>query len=312
MSKKPNVKIYKYQLNDLDDKSRKEEWNNRYRNLNIINQSNQRMKNIEYFEVFDRYLKNFYSSQKGITRSPRVLELSCGVAPFTRRAIEHNAFALATDYSEVLINRLTNELGYNAAVIDLFNINIANDKFDIIVLAGGIYESDDYTLPKKVYASIKKLLNENGIIIQYLNRYDNVANRLMSYHEKTRLLLNPKYYNFVRKLFGKKPLKKCHLLWLMPVSYVCNCATTEGLTVVSINPMRLICGVLDSIMYGFYPFKFFPFKDPDFFNDDSAERDKNKIFSRPFLSFINFISQRNKLCFELSKSCCIVFSNKKP
>jgi len=310
MSSKPCVRFLQNEFEGLDSKTREAEWDKRYKSLDIASEQRERIKNIEYLEIFDRYLGQSLSDFKRSSESTRVLELACGAAPFTKRSIERGAVALASDYSEVITKRLSEEFGYKTARIDLWNIDSSVGEFDIIVLAGGIYESADYTLPKRAYASLKELLSEDGIIIQFLNRYDNIANRMMILNATLRRLLSPKNNNLIRKAFGKKRLKTTHSFWLMPISYVCECGILEGLELESVVPMELSNGILDATVYGLYPFRFFPFKDPYAYSQDGAERYREVVFNRLFLNFVDFLFRRKKLRLAFSKSACIVFSKK--
>ena len=108
---------------------------------------------------------------------------------------------LATDYSEIITKRLRNELGYNTAQVDLWNINPDLGQFDIIVLAGGVYESEDYSLPRVAYTSFTEILNQNDVIIQFLNGFDNFANRSCVLQLTLRKLLNSANYNLIRRMF---------------------------------------------------------------------------------------------------------------
>ena len=47
----------------------------------------------------------------------------------------------------------------------------------------------DYTLPKCLYSQLYEILNDQGVILQFLNRYDNFTNRLMVLNAKIRQLI---------------------------------------------------------------------------------------------------------------------------
>ena len=306
MLSKPKVRLQVFTHSSVSIVDRKSEWNNRYKKLNISQESKERLLNSCYIDIFDKYL----DLSKNKNKLPRVLELACGSAPFTKRALNNNAHAVATDYSEIIINRLKKEYKYEAYVEDLWKINKSIGKFDIIVIAGGIYESDDYTLPKCLYSQLYEMLSDEGVILQFLNRYDNFANRLMVLNAKIRQLIKLSNYNFIRKLFKKKPIQKYHLFWLMSPKYICNSGTQNNLEVIETLPLRLINGILDSFLWGLYPFNFFPFKNSSLYSQDSAEKNKDKIFSKFFLFIHNYIFKRKKLRHMFSMSYCVVFKKK--
>ena len=88
-------KFYTINLKNLDIQSRQAEWNERYKVINIICEQNKRMKNVEYFDIFNMYLEQSFSHTVERNGVPRILELACGSAPVPRRMIEKGAFAFS-------------------------------------------------------------------------------------------------------------------------------------------------------------------------------------------------------------------------
>ena len=96
----------------------------------------------------------------------------------------------------------------------------------------------------------------------------------------------------------------------MSSKYICDSGAQNNLEIIEALPLRLVNGILDSFFWGIYPFKFFPFKNPSLYSQDSAENNKEKIFSKFFLFIHNYIFKRKRLRHMFSMSYCVVFKKK--
>jgi len=197
--------------------------------INLKAEQKSRLMNTECFDFIDKYLELSRVSRKENRKNISSLELGCGSGPLGAHMLEQGYSVDFSDFSTNCVKRLKEEFGYNAFVADCRQIKFAADNtYDVILLEGTVYESNDYDNPLKIYREINRILKLGGIFIHFLNTYLNPARRVLHsylaqniawYFNPTRVLGRNK---FVRKLFGKNPAKKRILYWLYHPEEITN------------------------------------------------------------------------------------------
>ena len=212
---KPLQPIPTYQRTVFDVESRKQEWDNRYGRCDLKEEQKVRLQESEYQNLIDQELNRL--KNLGITKV-KCLELACGSAPWTGYLISKGVQTKCSDYSEILVKRLRDEFGYTAIASDISDLSgFENDTFDIVIMAGGIYENPDPYFVSRVYPEVCRVLNKNGVFIQFCNRFLNFSNRFFTHKTNLICSFHPMWWSFIRRLLKKQPVKSTILYWLMPL-----------------------------------------------------------------------------------------------
>ena len=277
--------------------TRQQEWENLYAQCDVGAEQKIRLQETEYRSVIDEELARFQN--RGITK-PKCLELACGTAPWTAYLAAKGFDVTCSDYSGAVVDRLHKEFGFKAVAADISDLRCFDDQsFDLVIMAGAIYENPDPYFVSKVYPEIARVLVKDGVFIQFCNRYLNFSNRFFS--QKANILgnLNPRAWNFLRRLLGKPVVTRAVLFWLMPLDLVAAFGTAANLKARSIHHFQQEVGLRELLF--FLPL----FRNRQLYSQESAYSARNEIFQGWFLSISNRLRQSKSA--NVSRACGIVF-----
>ena len=277
--------------------TRRPEWENLYAQCDVAAEQKIRLQETEYRSVIDVELAGLQS--RGITK-PKCLELACGTAPWTAYLAAKGFDVTCSDYSETVVDRLHKEFGFKAAAADISDLHRFEDQsFDLVIMAGAIYENPDPYFVSRVYPEIARVLVKNGVFIQFCNRYLNFSNRFFS--RKANILgnLHPRSWNFLRRLLGKPLVTRAVLFWLMPLDLVAAFGAASKLKTRSIYHFQQEVGLRELLF--FLPL----FKNKQLYSQESAYPARNEIFQSWFLSISNALRQSKSA--NVTRACGIVF-----
>jgi len=286
-----------------DIKKRMEEWDARYRVLDIEREQEIRLKESEYKSIIDHELA--YLKQKGPVKA---LELACGSAPWAKYLVTLGIDAHCSDYSSAIVERLKSEQKLNAFVSDIADLsNIPDDSYNMIVMAGGIYEDPDPYFVAKVYSEIHKKLCPGGVFIQFCNRFLNWSNFIQltknSIKRNIRNIIDPRCCNLVRYYFKKRPLKKAILFWLMSEDLVVAFGKSSGMQIKSIHYMQHEHGLCEIL------FLLPCIKNKIIYTEESAFIEQEKLYYKWFILLARKVrkSKNRNIC----KAVGLVFEKSK-
>ena len=197
---------------------RSDDWDKRYREANLAEEQKNARMDIEYLNFMEHAFKETGVADRqkdGVS----IIELGCGSGPLGAHLLDLGYNVDFSDYSEVVVDRLSKEFGYKAFTADCTNLsNIEDESYDVIILAGTVYNFEDYNMPNKIYTEFYRVLKPGGVFVHFLGEVKTPVTFLRSKVYNLRWVLNPvvvvKSNNFVRKIFKKEPLKKYILFWL--------------------------------------------------------------------------------------------------
>jgi SAM-dependent methyltransferase len=224
-----------------------DDWDKRYREYNLAEIQKNGRKNIEYLNFMERALK-----ETGIADRPKdgvsIIEVGCGSGPLGAHLLDLGYKVVFSDWSEVVVDRLSKEFGYKAFTADCTNLsNIEDESYDVILLAGTIYNFEDYDMPNKIYKEFYRVLKPGGVLVHFLNSVKTPVNFLASIVFNLRWVLNPvvvmKSNNFVRKIFKKDPLKKYIHFWLYHSTEIEKMIKNCGFSLIDMKYLQIEAGL---------------------------------------------------------------------
>lgn len=281
--------------------SRVEEWNFRYKTLDIEKEQKERLAETEYVAVIETQLEKLRKEKDGPIKC---LELAAGSGPWTRYLKDKGYDVDYSDYSEVIVERAEKEQGFTSFVADISKLEtLPAGKYDLIIMAGAIYENSDPFFVSKVYPGIAHILSENGIFIQFLNRYLNTSNFLSMSKFNFKCFFSPINWNLLRRLIGKKRVETSILFWLLPLNMVSIFAKASGLTEIARKPMQQEVGL--SELLPFVPI----YKNKSIMIQETAFPMRKEIFKSWFLKISENLREDNSA--NISRCAGLVFQKLK-
>jgi SAM-dependent methyltransferase len=282
--------------------SRMDEWDSRYAAIDINVEQSERLQESEYQAIIDDELLKLLKQSK---QKLKCLELACGSAPWAQYLSQNEILDVeCSDYSKVIVERLRNEQGLNAFVASNNDLSaIPSNTYDLIIMAGGIYEDPDPYYVADVYREVSRILKPAGVYIQFCNRFLNFSNRVftMKIQIKSAVIgwIDPRLWRTVRRFFGKKELKKALLFRLLPLNLIEAFAKASNMSSSSRHYIQHEAGLADMLF-------FLPcFKRYDLFSHETAFTNKDKIFRKWFLFLANKIrKEKNK---HVCRSVALIF-----
>jgi SAM-dependent methyltransferase len=225
-----------------------DDWDKRYRERNLAAGQKKVQQNIEFLNFMERALK-----ETGIADRSKdevsVIELGCGTGPLGAHLLDlgYNNVVFS-DYSEVLVDRLSKEFGYNAFVADCTNLsNIEDESYEVILLSGTITSYEDYNMPSKIYTELYRVLKSGGVLVNFVTDVKTPVSFLRSIVYNSRYVLNPvvvmKNNNFVRKIFNKEPVKKYIHFWLYHSTEIKEMVKNSGFSLIDMKYFQIEAGL---------------------------------------------------------------------
>ena len=201
-----------------------------------------RGQNIEYINFIKRSLEITKIAEQKPRENLSILELGCGSGPLGAKMIDWGYSVEFSDYSDVLIERLRKEFGYKAFTADCRDLSFAKDNsYDVVLLAGTVYNFENYYSAEKVYSEINRILKSRGVFIHFLNQYLSSIDKIYSSRlaQNIKWNFNPlnliKKTNFLRRVLGKPPAKKSHHFWRYPPEEIQGMLCSNNFEMVSEN-----------------------------------------------------------------------------
>lgn len=258
--------------------------------------------NSEYLSFVDNIFETTGRSSVPDRKKIRVLELGCGSGPLGSHLLDLGYSVDFSDYSEILVKRLTSEFGYTAFAADCSNLSMVdNETYDVVLLAGVVYESDDYSFPSRIYAEVNRVLKPHGVFIHFLNTYKSVLcgirfSPIILFLEKlkrvnssiTRPIVMLKKNSLIRRCFGKAPIQKSVHNWQYHPDDIVEMLSANNFEMEKIKPLGIEAG-----MFQFVPF-FTKLIDNSEFTEKYGIKDilfscRNEILPHPVIRIADFI-----------------------
>jgi SAM-dependent methyltransferase len=290
-----------YQRTSFTTENRMNEWDTRYSELNIKAEQKARTQETEYQSIIDNITSKLLKKE-GL----KCLELACGSAPWAKYLSEKEIDVECSDYSKVIVERLKNEQGLNAFVAPINNLSaIPDNSYDLIIMAGAIYEDPDPYYVADAYRNISRILKPSGIFIQFLNRFLNFSNRITFIKIQIRTiifdLIYSRHFRIILRLFRFRleNKNKTVLFWLLPLNLIEAFAKASNMNLCSKHYIQHEVGLAETLF-------FLPcFKRFDLFSQETAFTNKENIFRTWFLYLANKVrKKKNK---HICRSSALVF-----
>jgi len=145
------------------------EWDAYYKVVNIKSEQKRCLENVEFLQMVDDALR---LTEKRHGTDIRILELGCGSAPLAAYLSQKGYKVEVSDYSGTLVKRLKDEFDFEAFTADCRNMNNVDDNsYDLVMLAGTVYEHTNFSEPITIYKEIHRILKKGGIFLNLLNIY---------------------------------------------------------------------------------------------------------------------------------------------
>lgn len=234
----------------------KEYWNKQYESMDLVGQRQSRQHNVEYISFIEASLTACGISDKLPRNEAKIIEMGCGSGPLGAHLLDQGYQMEFSDYSEPLVRRLREESGFRAFVADCSDLSgILNETYDVVILAGTVYESADYFLPCRVYGEINRVLKKDGVFIHFLNGHNtpfyqfeqSLAGRIIAIPANILgALISPvasvKSNNIVRFL-AKKRLFNTPSFWLYDHNDIRNMLVTNKFDVRELTFLQMESGI---------------------------------------------------------------------
>ena len=260
--------------------TRMDEWDYRYAAVDIKEEQSQRLLESEYRAIIDDEILKLPKDTK---RKLKCLELACGTAPWAKYLSQNkNLDVECADYSKVVVDRLRKERGLNAFTVSINDLTAVPDNtYDLIIMAGGIYEDHDPYYVADVYREVSRILKPAGIYIQFCNRFLNFSNTVLFVKQRIRTAIGDfiyaRQFNIVRKIIKMRIPEKQILFWLLPLNLIGAFARAANMSLSSRHYIQHEVGLAETLF-------FLPcFKRFDLYRIETALINKDEIFRRWFL-----------------------------
>lgn len=234
----------------------KDYWDQRYESMDLLGQRKSRQLNVEYISFIEASLTTCGISEKSPRDEVKIIETGCGSGPLGAHLLDQGYQTEFCDYSEPLVRRLREESGYRAFVADCSDLSgVQNETYDVVILAGTVYESADYFFPCRVYAEINRVLKKGGVFIHFLNAHNtpfyqfeqSLAGRVLAIPANILgAVISPfesvKSNNIVRFL-ARRPLINIPSFWLYHHGDIRNMLVTNKFDVQELSFLQMESGI---------------------------------------------------------------------
>lgn len=217
-------------------------WDKRYEHVDLVDDLKKRSLP-EYLKFIDEvFLK------ANIGKNAKIVEMGCGSGALGRHLINEGFHVDFSDFSATLIKRLSQEEHLSAFVSDCRNLwAIPQNQYDVILMAGVVYESDNYFMLSRVYSEFGRVLKPKGLLVHFYNVYESpwAKIRHSPLSQKLKRCFNPLLFlrerNCLRKFLGKSEVEFHVHCWVYSKKEIVDALKSNFFSVSKIKTSNKYC-----------------------------------------------------------------------